>query len=705
MTQISKVKKRIEKLKKIIEKYRYAYHVLDKSLVSDDVLDSLKKELFDLENQYPKFITSNSPTQRVGGEPIKEFNKVEHKEPMVSLNDAFSEEDMQAWLERLENYFGKNISVNPRLDQRKSASLFYCELKLDGLAVELYYENKIFKQGSTRGNGLIGEDITQNLKTVEAIPFVLDDSNAKIKIPKKLIVRGEVFLSKKEFNRINKEQEKKGDKVYANPRNVAAGSVRQLDSKVTASRKLDSFIYDLISSADELEKLGIKTHEEKHEVLKSWGFKINSHNKSANNLDEVFKFQNYWNGINRKKLDYEIDGIVVLINNNYVYENAGIVGKSPRAGIAFKFSPKEAETIVENIKIQVGRTGVLTPVAVLRPVNVGGTTITHATLHNYDEIKRLDVRIGDTVIISRAGDVIPKISKVLKDLRPKKAEEIKTPKVCPIDGAKVRKEGVFLKCSNKNCGGRHKKALYHFVSRGAFNLEGMGPKIINNFIDEGLINDASDIFTLKEGDIVVLKRFAEKSAKNIVEEINAKKEIKLARFIYSLGIGHVGEETSQLLASQVISKYKNQIFLAGQAKIKINDIINFFLNISIEDLQKLPDIGPKVAESIYIWFYDKRNINLLKKMEETGVKIEIEKQKKNNNKLKGLSFVLTGGLEMMSRDEVKEKIRNLGGSTSESVSKKTSYVVAGVKPGSKAEKAKQLGIKILTEREFSELLE
>jgi DNA ligase (NAD+) len=685
-------KKRIKELKKTVEKYRYAYHVLDKSLISDDALDSLKKELFDLENQYPEFITPDSPTQRIGGEPTKEFQKVEHESPMISLNDAFSEEDMQAWLVRLENYFAYKINS-------KEADIFYCELKLDGLAVELKYENKIFKQGSTRGNGLIGEDITQNLKTVEAIPFVLNDSNSKIKIPEKLIVRGEVFLSKKEFNRINKEQYKKGAKAYANPRNVAAGSVRQLDSKVTASRKLDSFIYDLILSADQLKKLNIETHEEKHEVLKSWGFKVNPHNKSAKNLDGVFKFQNYWNGSSRKKLDYEIDGVVVLINNNRVYESAGIVGKSPRAGIAFKFSPEEAETVVEDIKIQVGRTGVLTPVAVLRPVNVGGTTITHATLHNYDEIERLGVRIGDTVIVSRAGDVIPKISKVLKDLRPKKAKKVELPKICPIDRAKVKREGVFLKCSNKNCGGRHKKALYHFVSRGAFNLEGMGPKIINNFMDEGLINNAADIFTLKEGDIIALKRFAEKSAKNIVEEINAKKEIKLARFIYSLGIGHVGEETATLLANWLVQRFKGD-----KQQFGISELSKDITHASLDDLQKLHDIGPKVAESIYTWFHDERNLNLLKKMKEAGVRIKIEKNKKNNNKLKGLSFVLTGGLEVMSREEAKEKIRNLGGSTSESVSKKTSYVIIGSNPGTKADKARKLGVKLLNEKELLDLI-
>jgi len=678
-------KKRIEELKKVIEKYRYAYHVLDKSLISDEALDSLKKELFDLENTFPEFITSDSPTQRVGGEPLKEFSKVEHETPMISFNDAFSVEDMKDWLERLENYLGRKINSN-----------FYCELKLDGLAVELIYENKVFVQGATRGNGLVGEDITQNLKTVEAIPLLLDDSNAKIKIPKKLVVRGEVFLTKKEFERINKEQEERGARVYANPRNVAAGSVRQLDPKITSGRKLDSYAYDIILPSEQLEKWGIKNHNEEHDLLKSWGFKTNPHNKLAENLDEVFKIHDYWTGPNREKLEYEIDGVVILVNKNKEYEKAGVIGKAPRAGIAFKFSPKEATTIVEDIKIQVGRTGVLTPVAILRPVQVGGITITHATLHNFDEIERLGVRIGDTVIVSRAGDVIPKISKVLKDLRPKGTKDFEVPKVCPIDGGKVIKDGVFYKCGNKNCGGVHKEKLYHFVSRGAFNIEGLGPKIIDRFMDEGLINDAADIFVLKEGDIMSLERFGKKSAENIVKEVNLKKEISLAKFIYSLGILHIGEETSNLLA-QTISNFKFTIS-------KPSDLIRAFEKMSMEKLQEIPDVGPIVAQSVYNWFHENRNIKLLEKMEEVGIEIKAEKRNVKNAKLKGLSFVLTGSLEKMERGDAKERIRELGGDVSESVSKKTSYVVVGAEPGSKYEKAKKLGIKILNEKEFLNML-
>jgi len=680
------VKKRIDELKRVIEKYRYFYHVLDKSLISDEALDSLKKELFDLENMYPEYITSDSPTQRVGGEPLKEFNKVEHEMPMISFNDAFSVEDMKDWLERLENFLDRKIDSN-----------FYCELKLDGLAVELIYENNVFIQGATRGNGLVGEDITQNLKTVEAIPLKLDDSKSKIKIPKRLVVRGEVFLTKKEFERMNREQEERGAKAYANPRNVAAGSVRQLDPKITASRKLDSFAYDIVLNSAQLEKWGIKNHNEEHDLLRSWGFKINPHNKLAKNLQEVFKIHEYWTGANREKLEYEIDGIVVLVNKNREYEKGGVIGKAPRAGIAFKFSPKEAATIIEDIKIQVGRTGVLTPVAILRPVQVGGITITHATLHNFDEIQRLDARIGDTVIVSRAGDVIPKISKVLKDLRPKGTKDFEMPKTCPIDGGDVIKEGVFYKCGNKNCGGVHKERLYHFVSRGAFNIEGLGPKIIDRFMNEGLINDAADIFSLKEGDIMSLERFGKKSAENIVREVNLKKEITLAKFIYSLGILHIGEETAVLLSDKFLSGFKEK-------ELKIKNLINYFKNTSIDELQEIQDVGPKVAQSIYDWFRENRNIELLEKMERVGIKIKIDKKNNKNAKLKGLSFVLTGSLEKMERGEAKERIRELGGDISESVSKKTSYLVVGSEPGSKFEKAKKLDIKILNEKEFLDLI-
>ncbi len=522
------IKNRIEKLKSEINRYRYAYHVLDKSLISDAALDSLKKELFDLEQKYPEFITSDSPTQRIGGEPLKQFKKVSHEKPMLSFNDAFFEADMEDWLKRVENYLGHSI-----------LSAFYCELKIDGLAVELVYENGIFSQGSTRGDGLTGEDITQNLKTIEAIPLkILEPEEIKKNLkkiglnpinytlnPYRLIIRGEVFINKKEFNLINKEQEKRGKKIFANPRNMAAGSVRQLDQKITFSRRLDSFQYDIITD------IGQKTHEEEHLLLKAFGFKTNSHNKPVDSLKEVFKFRNHWEAAVREKLPYEIDGVVVIINNNKIFETAGVVGKTPRAAIAYKFSAKETTTIVENIKVQVGRTGTLTPVAVLRPVELTGIRISHATLHNFDQIKRLGVKIGDTVIISRAGDVIPQITKVLTEFRSGKEKEFRAPDLCPVDGSKIIQEGVFYRCSNFDCGARNRELLRHFVSRTAFDIRGMGGKIIDRFLDEGLISDAADIFELEEGDIAVLEHFGEKSARNLIREIQIHKNVTLSRFI------------------------------------------------------------------------------------------------------------------------------------------------------------------------------
>ncbi len=673
-------RRRIEKLREVIDKYRYAYHVENKSLISDEALDSLKSDLFDLETEFPDLITPDSPTQRVAGKPLKGFRKIRHESPMTSLNDAFSESDVREWFTRVENFLGRKVKPE-----------FYCELKIDGLAIELVYENGVLAEGSTRGDGVIGEDVTQNLKTVEAIPLKLkatSDMKYETGILKRLVVRGEVFLTKKEFERINKELEKKDEKAYANPRNLAAGTIRQLDPKITASRKLDSYQYAVVTD------LGQKEHGEEHEILHELGFKINPHCKTVSSLKEIIEFRNYWEK-HREKLPFEIDGIVVILDDNKDFASTGVVGKAPRAAIAYKFSPKEATTKVVNIKVQVGRTGALTPVAVLEPVQVGGITITHASLHNADEIGRLGVKIGDTVIVSRAGDVIPQVTKVLKELRTGHEKAFHMSGLCPVDGSKIVKDGVILRCSNQNCGARTREALYHFVSRGAFNIEGLGAKIIDRFLDEGLMSDAADIFTLQKGDIAVLERFGEKSAENIVTEIEAKKKIALPRFIYSLGILHVGEETAGLLAGQMANgKWKME---------RPKDVFEFLKKMSMEDLQRIRDIGPKVAESIHGWFREKRNINLLEKLDKVGVRIE-KFHAATGGKFKGMTFVLTGTMESMSREQAKEKIKAMGGEVSESVSKKTNFLVTGENPGSKYDKAKQFGVKILDEQSFSKLL-
>ncbi len=708
---------RIEKLKKLINYHRYLYHILDRQEISDSALDSLKKELFDLERIFPEFIAPDSPTQRVGGQPLKEFKKVKHSRPMLSFNDAFSRGDIENWLERVSKllmFEEVKVLTAPSRHPAKSGTKsgtdeegFFCELKFDGLAIELIYKNEIFQTGSTRGDGRIGENVTQNFKTVEAIPLRLRKKEEVIAYLKKhgsdpriikaikkfdfkkpVVVRGEVFISKREFEKVNKGREKKELSVYANPRNLAAGSVRQLDPKIAASRRLDSFIYDLITD------FGQKTHGEEHKILRAFGFKVNSHSKRCRNLKEVFDYHQYCQKI-REKLPYEVDGIVVLVNSNRIFEKLAVVGKAPRGAVAFKFPLRQAETIVEDIKIRVGRTGALTPVAYLKPVEISGVTISRATLHNEGEIKRLGVKIGDTVIVGRAGDVIPDIIRVLPELRTGREKEFKMPKYCPACGNKVVKlpgEAIH-RCPNPNCFARKRRSLRHFVSKGAFDIEGLGPKIISQLTENNLVANPADLFGLKEGDITLLERFAGKSAKNLIEAIQLKKEIALPKFIYALGIRNVGEETSRDLV-----KHFNDL-----DKIK---------TARLEDLEMIKDIGPVVAKSIHHWFRQKRNIELLEKLRKEGIRIS-QKSKVSigpssraigkSQKLKGKIFVLTGSLGSTTREKAKEKIRKLGGEISESVSKKTDFVLIGKNPGSKHNKAKKLGIKIINEKEFLEM--
>lgn len=681
MAKKDDIREKVEKLRKLVEYHRMLYHTFDTPDISDEAFDALNNELKKYEREYPELFKLGFETQKIGGKPLEKFEKVKHEAPMLSFNDAFSEEEMREWLVRVENHL---LS----LGEKKSADDFYCELKIDGVAIELVYEEGELKEGSTRGDGMIGENVTENLKTIPAIPKRITQFG-KWPIPKRLVVRGEVFIAKKDLLLINKEQKKNGLKEYANTRNLAAGSVRQLDPSVTASRNLQSFQYDIVSEIG----TPVRTHEEKHKILASWGFKINSHNKRVKSLKEVFRFRNVWEK-KREFLEYEIDGIVVIENDNTLFDRAGVVGKAPRAAIAYKFSPKEATTIIRDIKVQVGRTGVLTPVAELVPVSLGGVTISRATLHNEDEITRLGLKIGDTVIVSRAGDVIPKITGVLKDLRMGKEKSFSMPKRCPVDGSSVVREGALVRCGNKKCGARLREQLYHFVSRGAFDVRGLGPKIIDRFLDEGLISDASDIFLLRKGDIAVLERFGEKSAENIIREIEEKKKTTLPRFIYSLGILHVGEETARALARIASER--------GRAD-NPNAVFDFFSRFSHESLQDIPDIGPKVAESIVSWFSDSAHKIFMKRLADAGVKMQKE-AKNTKTPFQGKTFVFTGTLSSMERDEAKEKVRLLGGEASETVSRKTSFVVAGENSGSKYEKAKKLGVEIISEDEFLALL-
>lgn len=680
-------KERIAKLAKLINHHRYLYHVLDRQEISDQALDSLKKELFDLETAHPDLILPDSPSQRVEGRPLEKFEKFTHSSPMLSLNDAFSEPDMTDWQERI----GRLLS-----DADRARIDFYCEPKLDGLAIELIYEDGILAAGATRGDGRIGENVTNNLKTIEAIPLRLraaEDIAADLRAAglkdmaaavarggwRHLAVRGEVVVSRRDFDAINDNQRKKGLPEFANPRNLAAGSIRQLDPKIAASRRLDSNCYKLVTD------LGQKTHEEEHRFLEIAGFKTNNKfSRFCANMQEVFAFYRHWRD-HRGRLPYEIDGIVVAVNRNDLFEKLGIAGKSPRAAIAYKFPLKQATTVVEDIVVQVGRTGALTPVAILRPVKVGGVMISRATLHNEDEIRRLGVKIGDTVIVGRAGDVIPGIIAALAELRTGAETAFKMPEICPMCGGKTEKKPgeAILRCINQDCFAVQKRSLQHFVSRGAFNIDGLGEKIIEQLIDRGLVRRPADIFNLKEGDLAPLARFGEKSARNLVESVNAKKTIGLPQFIYALGIRNTGEQTARALAE----KFGN---------------IESVRSASFEDLQTVADIGPVVAESICRWFADRKNTAVIEGLLSAGVKIL--PHRKTAGALAGKTFVITGTLEKMSRQAAKDAVRAAAGNVSETVSRNTDYLVVGANPGSKLEKARQSGVKIIGEEDFLKLI-
>ncbi|HLD31005.1 MAG TPA: NAD-dependent DNA ligase LigA [Patescibacteria group bacterium] len=682
---VKQAEQRINKLKKEIEYHRYLYHVLDRQEISDGALDSLKHELFKLEQEFPQFITADSPTQRVGGEPLPEFQKWTHQVPMLSIEDVFSSEELLDWKNRIQK-----LAPGEKFD-------YYSEIKMDGLAVTLIYENRELKIGATRGDGQVGENVTHNLKTIEAIPlrlpkekevremikkieFHFDEEKLNIlfsKIKERVEIRGEVFMGKKVFDELNKKQESAGLPPFANPRNVSAGSIRQLDPKITASRKLDFFGYALISN------LGQENHEESHEILKLLGIKVNPENKYCADLDEVKKYHEYV-GKKRSKFPYWSDGIVININDNKIFDRLGTVGKTRRGMVAFKFPAEEATTIVREVIWQVGRTGALTPVAVMDPVSIAGTTVTHSTLHNLDEIERLGVKIGDTVVIEKAGDIIPKIVKVLPNLRAGKEKSIVAPKKCPMcDTELVRKSGeVAIYCSNQKCFARSLKKIKHFVSKKAMNIDGLGDKIIEKLLEVGLIRDAADLYELEIGDILPLERFAEKSSVNLIEAIDKSRKAPLARFIFALGIRHVGEETAIDLANN----------FGDILKIK---------NLKKEDLERVQDVGGVMAESVVGWFRDKNNADFLERLLKN---VDLAKPKVINKVWRGLKFILTGTLEKMTRDEAKEKIRLLGGDVVSSVSKETDYLVLGADPGSKYEKAKKLGVKILDEGEFLKML-
>ena len=687
----AEAKERIAKLREEINHHRYLYHVLDKIEISDAALDSLKHELYKLEQEFPDLISSDSPTQRVGGEALKQFKKVAHKTPMLSIEDVFAYEEFADWEKRIQK-----LVPHAKLD-------YYAEVKMDGLAVSLIYKDGVFNTGSTRGDGKIGEDVTLNLRTIDAIPLRLHEPSEREiarflskfgdEVDKRLFekkikdlsgeieVRGECFMTRKVFDELNREQKKKKEAPFANPRNAAAGSIRQLDPKITASRRLDFYGYALATD------FGQKTHEAAHEILKLLGIKVNPENRHAKNSGEAEEFHKHLEKV-RPHLNYWTDGEVVVVNGNDIFNKLGVVGKTPRGMIAYKFPPEQVTTIVREVRWQVGRVGSVTPVAVMDPAFVGGTTVRHATLHNLDEIRRLGLKIGDTIILEKAGDVIPKVVSVLPKLRTGKEKEIHPPTNCPACGTRlVRPEGeVAITCPNKKCPAKDKERMIHFVSKKAFNMDGLGIKIIEQLMDEGLVSAPADLFRLTKEDLMDLERFADKSATNVVEEISKRKEIELSRFIYALGIKHVGEETAYDLAKHF-------------------GALNRLMGANKEDLNKIPNIGEVVAESVAEFFGDKKNQKEIWDLLDAGVHVKSEQKKAVNPKIAGKTFVITGSLDTLTREAAQQKIRDAGGDVSSSVSKETDFVIVGAEPGHKYDKAKKIGIKIIDEKEFLRMLE
>jgi len=689
-------KNRIQKLRAEISRLRFLYHVKNSPKVTDDVYESLTRELHDLEIKYPKMADPNSLVNRVAGEPLPSFQKVPHQIRMLSLNDAFSEAEVIDW----ENRVKKLIPGGQRAD-------CFCEIKLDGLSASLLYQDGIFVRGATRGDGLIGEDVTENLKMIESVPLFL-----KTKMKGLIEVRGEVVMTKRAWLTLNQKQAAQNKPTFANTRNAAAGSLRQLDPKIVKDRSLDFFAWDLAQYPT-----SISNHSEKHQILKELGFQLAPYEKKAKSLTEVFAFIQEVGKI-RADLPYGTDGLVISIDDLELQESLGYVGKAPRYMVAYKYPAERATSIVTDISLNVGRTGAMTPLAHFEPTLVAGSTISKATLHNMDQIERLDIRIGDTVVIQKAGDVIPEVVEVLKNMRTGKEKKFKMAKNCPVCDSKIernqinsvsadkalsrkvlgrgRRRGqtialetlsastssVAYYCTNKNCPARSRRGMQHFVN--IYEIYEIGPKILDRLKDEGLISDPADLFTLEVSDLSGLERFGLKSAENIINSIVAHKKIPLWRFIYALGIIHVGEQTAQDVANHFGSLPK-------------------IMKATINEIEQIANIGPIVTRSLFEYFKQKENLVLIEKLFKNGVTID-NLSLKQGTKFKDKTFVLTGTLESLSRDEAKKIILKEGGRIASSVSSKTNYLIVGAEPGSKYNEALKLGVKVLSEAEFLKML-
>jgi len=663
--------KRIIKLRNEIERLRTKYHVENNPETTDEVYDSLNKELKSILDIFPEFQQSNAPENRVGGAPLDKFVKVKHEVRMFSIGNVFNKEELVAWEKR-----------NLKLLSKHTKLEYFCELKFDGLAISLIYEDGKLVRGVTRGDGTTGEDITQNLKTIKTIPLVLNSP-----YPHKIEIRGEALMKKSVLKNLNLKNELEGKPLFANSRNAAVGSLRQLDPKLARERHLDFFAYSIDQINGEDWEKKIDKHSLKHKLLKELGFLLDFNIEVCKDTAGVLRFVEKVSKI-REGLPFGIDGVVININDTATFESLGVTGKDPRGVTAFKYPAEKATTIVKNVLINVGRTGVLTPLAVFQPTLVAGSTVSKATLHNMDQIERLDLRIGDTVVIEKAGDVIPKVVEVLTKLRNGEEKKVKIPKVCPVCEESVEKKtlaggsSVAYYCVNTKCSAKNERYLEHFVS--VFDIYEIGPKVLRRFKDEGLITDAADIFTLEKSDIALLERFGDKSAENIVQEIKSKKKIPLSKFLWALGILHVGEETARDLATN----------FGTLAKLR---------SANEEEINEIENVGVAVSKSLYQFFRDKNNMTFLEKLEKNGVVVE-KVDKKKEGKFTGLTFVLTGTLSSMSRELAKEKILNLSGKVSGSVSRNTSYMVAGSDAGSKLDRAQILNVPVLSEEQFLQML-
>lgn len=671
--KVREPKRIISSLRDEINRNNYYYYIKDAPVISDAQYDKLMRNLEVLEKKFPELITEDSPTQRIGAPIEGGFSTVQHGEKMLSLQDVFDFDELDDFLNRVYKDLGKSDGEVE----------FICELKIDGSAVSLIYEDGSFVRGATRGNGSLGEDITSNLKTIRAIPLRLF-KKAGIKIPVRLEVRGEVYLAKDEFKRINTAREEEGLSTFANPRNAAAGSLRQIDPKKTAERKLNVFIYGAVTPGG----LDILNHYKMLNYLSSIGLKTNPNIGKAEGSGQVKKYIKSWED-KRKSLSYETDGIVIKVNDFSYQRKLGQTSRNPRWAIAYKFPPEQEVTQIVDIKVNVGRTGALTPVAVLKPVTVAGSTISHATLHNEDEIKRKDVKVGDWVVVHKAGDVIPEIVKVIKERRDSSQKEFRMPDKCPVCGSDVVKpEGeVALRCTSMACPAQQYERIVHFASKGAMDIEGLGPAVVEKLLDRKLIGDTADIYYLKYEDVFSLENFKEKSTKNLLDAIEESKKKPLARILFAMGIRYVGSHTADVLS-------------------EVFPDLDSLMRAGYSEIEKIKEIGPKIAQSIVAFFRQEQNQKIIDKLRKTGVNFGSERKKVEERKaFTGKTFVLTGKLNDFSRSEASRIIEGFGGRVTSSVSRETDMVLAGESPGSKFDDAKKLGIRVISEEEFKKMIE